>query len=107
MDSLSSLKTQSWLSWFLKGALIVTFLILFTKMFEVQIIKGSYFRELSEENRIRHIPIPAPRGKILASDGTELVGNVQIKKRITFKDNGAVEITDNTDSAKSGEIITE
>lgn len=107
MDSLSSLKTQSWLSWFLKGALIVTFLILFTKMFEVQIIKGSYFRELSEENRIRHIPIPAPRGKILASDGTELAGNIQIKKRITFKDNGAVEITDNVANAPKEEIITE
>lgn len=107
MDSLSSLKTQSWLAWFLKGALIVTFLILFTKMFEVQIIKGSYFRELSEENRIRHIPLPAPRGKILASDGTELAGNIQIKKRITFKDNGGVEITDNVANAPKEELITE
>lgn len=107
MDSLASYKTQSWLSWFLKGVLIVAFLILLTKMFEVQIIKGSYFRGLSEENRIRHIPIPAPRGKILASDGTELAGNILIKKRIKFKDNGAIEITDDVSGASSDEIITE
>lgn len=107
MDSLSSYKTQSWLAWFLKGALIVAFLILFTKMFEVQIIKGSYFRGLSEENRIRHIPIPAPRGRILASDGTVLVGNIAIKKRIKFKENGAIELTNEVAGASQDEIITE
>ena len=64
--------------------LIVGFFILFAKLLEVQIIKGSYYRALSEENRIRHIPIPAPRGKILARGGEMLAGNLEVRKRIKF-----------------------
>ncbi len=76
-------------------------------MFEVQVIKGAYYRGLAEENRIRHIPIPAARGKILAADGATLAGNIATKKRITFKQNGAVEITDDINGAPEEEIITE
>lgn len=65
---------QSWLTWFLRGILILGFLALFAKLFEVQIIKGDYYRKLAEENRIKHIPIPASRGKILARGGETLEG---------------------------------
>ena len=75
---------QSWLSWFLRGALLVTFLVLFSKVIELGVIKGNYFRTLSQENRIRHITLPAPRGKILARGGEELAGNTQsIKSDVT------------------------
>lgn len=66
--------TQSWLSWFLRGILFLVFILLFAKLFELQIIKGNYYRALAEENRIKHIIIPAPRGKILARGGQELSG---------------------------------
>ena len=46
--------------------MILLFMVLIAKLIEVQVIKGSYFRNLSEENRIRRVVIPAPRGKILA-----------------------------------------
>ncbi len=72
MNPLSSYHNQSWLSWFLRGLLILFFLILMSKMFEIQIIKGEYYRRLSEENRVRHIALPAPRGHILARGGEEL-----------------------------------
>lgn len=86
MESLASVKTQSWLSWFLRGITILIFLILLARIFELQIIKGNYFRMLAEENRIRHIRIQAPRGKILARGGEVLVGNIQVKSQKTDND---------------------
>jgi len=74
MESYSS-TTQSWLSWFMKGILIFGFLFLLGRLIELQVIKGDYFRSLSDNNRIRRVPIPAPRGLILARGGETLVGN--------------------------------
>lgn len=65
---------QSWLSWFLRGILILGLLILFARLVDLQIIKGSYYRKLSEGNRIEKIKIPAPRGKIYARGGEVLTG---------------------------------
>lgn len=98
---------DSWLSWFLRGTLILLFLILFVKVFEVQIIKGSYYRALSEENRIRHIPIPAARGRILAKNGEALADNVAIKKRIKFDSSGEITISEDLTDADPTEIITD
>ena len=78
---LPALKTQSWLSWFLRGVLVLFFLFLVSRLFELQIIKGKYFRELSDGNRIKRIKIAAPRGKILARGGETLVGNFGDGKR--------------------------
>lgn len=75
---------NSWLIFFSRGILIITFLILFARAFELQIIKGSYFRTLSESNRIRRVVIDPPRGRILARGGEVLVDNTEIKKRIVF-----------------------
>lgn len=107
MNSLNADSNQSWLSWFLRGALILLFLILFAKLFEVQIIKGEYYRGLSEENRIRHISIPAPRGKILARGGEVLAGNIEVKKRIKFLPQGGFEITDDLTGVSPEETITD
>ncbi len=75
MESLVSTKSQSWLSWFLKGVLVFGFLFLVGRLLELQIIKGDYFRSLSDENRIKRVTIFAPRGKIVARGGEVLVGN--------------------------------
>jgi penicillin-binding protein 2 len=105
MNSLSAAKSQSWLSWFLRGILIFLFLILFAKLFEVQIIKGGYYRTLSQENRIRHVTIPAPRGRILARGGEELATNVEIKKRIKFAPDGSFKVTEDLTGAVAEEFI--
>lgn len=67
--------TQSWLSWFLKGLLFLGFLLLVGRLFELQVIKGSYYRNLSSANRIRRVPITALRGKIYARGGEVLTGS--------------------------------
>lgn len=97
---------QSWLSWFLRGVLILLFLVLLVKLFEVQIIKGNYYRTLSEENRIRHIPIPAARGRILARNGEALTDNVAIKKRVLFN-SGKTVLTEDLTNTDSSEIVTD
>lgn len=106
MYSLGSRKKDSWLSWFLKGVLFLLFLILFGKLIDIQIIKGSYYRNLSEQNRIRRIPIPAPRGKIVSTDGIVLADNVAIKKRLVTEGN-TVSLSLDLTNAKPEEIVTD
>jgi penicillin-binding protein 2 len=42
----------------------------------VQIIQGDYYRELAENNRLRKLPIKAPRGLIFDRNGRLLVENI-------------------------------
>lgn len=105
MNSLYSSRNESWLSWFLRGVLIFLFLILIGKLFEIQIIKGSYYRELSEENRIRHIPIPAPRGRILAINGEVLADNVAIKKKVEINNVTGLKLSEDLTNASPDEIV--
>jgi penicillin-binding protein 2 len=107
MNSLASKSSQSWLSWFLRGVLILLFIILFAKLFEVQIIKGEYYRTLSQENRIRYVPIPAPRGLILARGGEVLAGNVDVQKRIEFTPQNGFNITDDLTGATPEQMVTD
>jgi len=107
MESYSSAQTQSWLSWFLKGVLIVGFIILFARLFELQVVKGGYYKTLAEGNRIRRVPILAPRGKILARGGEVLVGNIQVSKRIVFDPQKGFAKLDDIKDANEFELITE
>src|SRR3989304_7612388 len=107
MQKLSSTNSQSWLSWLSRGILIVGFLILVGRVAELQIIKGNYYRTLAEENRIRHIPVVAPRGEILARGGELLVGNTESKKRIVFDPRVGYSKTDDLEEAPLEEIITD
>jgi penicillin-binding protein 2 len=107
METLASTKTQSWLYWFLRGSLILGFLILFGRLVELSIIKGDYFRSLSEENRIRRIPISAPRGRIFAGGGEELVGNKEVKKTVIFNPESGYEKVDYRQGDPKEDTLTE
>lgn len=84
MQNLYEIRQESWYPWLLRGILAIGFLILVARLFELQIVRGDYFRALAESNRVRRIPIAAPRGQILASDGSILVGNQEVPKEIVF-----------------------
>lgn len=84
METYNLSKKQSWLSWIYRGLLIIFFLIVSTRLLELQVIKGSYYKILSEGNRIRKIPIPAKRGEILARGGEVLVGSKEGEKQYVF-----------------------
>lgn len=106
MNTLDNTPNQGWLSWFLKGSLVLIAVILFARLAELQIIKGNYFDGLAQNNRIRHVAIIAPRGKILGSDNEVLAGNISIKEKIVFTKDGFEKSLD-IEGAKENELITE
>ena len=56
------------------GALAI-FVLLFLRLWYLQIIQADTYQALSEKNRTRYIPIAAPRGPIVDRDGHMLVDN--------------------------------
>jgi penicillin-binding protein 2 len=54
---------------------LLTFIIIITWLWYLQIIQGNKFRDLSENNRIRIRRIQAPRGLIFDRKGRILVDN--------------------------------
>ncbi len=55
--------------------LVLVFLVLFLRLFTLQVVRASYYARLSDENRIRTELITAPRGIILDRNGQALVRN--------------------------------
>lgn len=55
--------------------LLAVFLVLALRLWYLQIVKGDYFRAQSENNRLRNVYVPPPRGIILDRNGEELVRN--------------------------------
>lgn len=70
------LKTNNTRDFFLFSCLVLGLGIIFFKLFFLQILQGSYYRELSNNNRIKTIVIHAPRGSIFDRNGQSLVFNV-------------------------------
>lgn len=56
-------------------SIIIFFSILFIRLFQLSITKGNYYRTLSEQNRVREVPIEAPRGSILDRKGFVVAKN--------------------------------
>ncbi|PIQ46100.1 MAG: penicillin-binding protein 2 [Deltaproteobacteria bacterium CG12_big_fil_rev_8_21_14_0_65_43_10] len=54
---------------------IVAFTIILSRLWYLQILQGKKFKSLSENNRIRIVKIPAPRGIIFDRKGKALVDN--------------------------------
>jgi penicillin-binding protein 2 len=61
---------------FFAFAIYLLFVILALNLFKVQIIDGAHYRRLSENNRIRLIPIRSTRGRILDANKEVLADNV-------------------------------
>ena len=62
---------------FIYIAVIFLFLmVLFLRLFQLTIVKGSYYHNLSEQNRIREINIEAPRGEIVDRKGFIIAKNL-------------------------------
>lgn len=56
--------------------LFIFFITLILRLFTLQIVRASYYSKLSDENRIRTVIIPAPRGIIFDRNNNALVRNV-------------------------------
>ena len=58
---------------FINIAMVIAFALIFIRLWQLQIIKGDDFRNLSENNRIRIQDIPSPRGILYDREGIPLV----------------------------------
>jgi len=61
--------------WISLGFGALCLFILALRLWHLQIIKGSFFRDRSENNRLRMVYVPPPRGLILDRNGEVLVQN--------------------------------
>jgi len=61
---------------YLYGIIIATFLLLFCRLWYLQIIRGTEFKRFSEQNQIKEEKIPAPRGMIMDRNGEILVDSL-------------------------------
>ena len=57
---------------------VVVFMIIFLRLWQMQVFEGDKYRQLSENNRLRIMSTPAPRGIIFDRNGVPLVKNVPI-----------------------------
>ncbi|MFH1187022.1 MAG: penicillin-binding transpeptidase domain-containing protein [Candidatus Levyibacteriota bacterium] len=69
-------KNRSSRGFFLVVSGVIIFIILFARLFYLQIIDGSYYRYLSDNNRTKTLITHAPRGIIFDRNNTPLVFNV-------------------------------
>lgn len=60
---------------FMQYVVLAVLLVLIGKMWQLQILDTEDFKALAEQNRIRKIPILAPRGKLYDREGRILVDN--------------------------------
>lgn len=71
------------------AGVLLFFIALFLRLFQLTIVKGAYYRSLSEENRIREIVIEPKRGEILDRKGFVLVqsspGDIDQEDRIVSR----------------------
>ena len=57
----------------LGGFAIAMFAIIFFRLWFLQVLSGEQYVAQANDNRVRDVPIPAPRGDILDRDGQLLV----------------------------------
>jgi penicillin-binding protein 2 len=68
-------KLSSYKSAAVQYGILVLMLALAAGLWRLQVLGASNFRELAEQNRIRKVPILAPRGKLFDRDGRLVVDN--------------------------------
>src|SRR6201988_5200885 len=55
--------------------ILVIFMILAYGLWRLQVMQSDFYAQLAEKNRIRTVPILAPRGRILDREGRTIVDN--------------------------------
>ena len=61
--------------WWALGLCAISLFVLTLRLWHLQVIRGGFFRDRSENNRLRMVYVPPPRGLILDRNGEVLVRN--------------------------------
>ena len=66
--------------------ILVIFLVLAYGLWRLQVMESGYYASAAEKNRIRNVPILAPRGKILDREGRTIVDNYPSFSALLLRD---------------------
>lgn len=61
---------------FLSAVAFAAMVVILATFWSVQVVQGSHYRQLAESNRLRQLPVRAPRGLIYDRNGVLLVENI-------------------------------
>src|SRR5262249_15581096 len=67
-------------------AILIIFLVLAYGLWRLQVVDSDIYASLSEKNRIRNVPVLAPRGKILDREGRTIVDNYPSFSALLLRD---------------------
>src|SRR4249919_294555 len=70
------------------------FLILAYGLWRLQVMQSDYYSLAAEKNRIRNVPVLAPRGKILDREGRTIVDNYPSFSALLLRDSSRDIVTD-------------
>ena len=74
--------------------ILAIFLLLAYGLWELQVSQSDYYSAAAEENRVRNVPILAPRGKILDRNGRPIVENYRSLTALLLRDSSRNLIND-------------
>ena len=60
---------------FFQAFVFILMILLGLGLFQTQVVRGSYYYELSKRNRVRLIPLEAPRGRVFDQKERLLAAN--------------------------------
>ncbi len=80
--------------------ILAILLILAYRLWQLQVMQSNIYASLAEKNRIRNVPILAPRGKILDREGRTIVDNYPSFSALLLRDS-------NRDIAADADLIAE
>src|SRR5580704_14981635 len=66
--------------------ILAIFLVLASGLWKLQVMESGYYASAAEKNRIRNVPILAPRGKILDREGRIIVDNYPSFSALLLRD---------------------
>src|SRR5215471_21406445 len=66
--------------------LLAIFLLLAFGLWRLQVARSDYYTSLAEQNRIKQVPILAPRGKLLDREGRIIVDNYPSFSALLLRD---------------------
>jgi penicillin-binding protein 2 len=66
--------------------ILIVFMILAYGLWRLQVMQSDFYAQLAEKNRIRNVPILAPRGKILDRQGRTIVDNYPSYSALLLRD---------------------
>ena len=69
-DSSQNLRSRLWI---VQSFVVLLLALLGVRLYFLQLVRGQYYAEIAQNQRIRLLPIPAPRGVIFDRDGHPLV----------------------------------